>query len=144
MTIFAIVTILTLCCTSSAFAKENIQESAKLDQKILFQSSDVSNIDILQQKAENGISDLSKEAITSTPKLYSKDLNVVIEMESKSTTQLLEKITQNNITTDGYVTTVFAIMPNAIGSEYDDKWDSTSGIMAYSRDNYHWNGWDII
>ncbi|MBU7314267.1 hypothetical protein [Paenibacillus oleatilyticus] len=130
-----------LLLTTAGLASAQSPESIKPDAgfKVTFSKSEIKDLDTLYQKAKNRISD-EKVALPKV-ELKNNQTNEVVDLESLSTTQLLEvkEDKTSNSTVKRYVTTAFATPYAAGGSGEKPKnaWDSSYAVNAFST--IYWN-----
>lgn len=139
----ALLIIFTLSSAFNAFAAENI---ASLKKQL-----EITDLDILYEKAQNGISDnkeMDAQLQQNSTAILSGDKGTFSTNDVLSTTQKLTSEQTGEGLEESYVTTTFAnvnfdelskdsiIQPFAIGDQGDDEYDTTVSVKAYSRIYY--------
>ncbi|MFZ7120991.1 MAG: hypothetical protein ACOWWH_08595 [Eubacteriaceae bacterium] len=112
--------------------------------KIIYQKDEVTDLDILFEKAKKEITD---KKISLTKVEFEKDNHSLNEFEFSdgklkpvifSTTQKLNTVRSNSgVETSSYVTTDFVILSSG-GTVYDYTWDGSYGVKAYTTT--YWTG----
>lgn len=139
---FISLSVLLLLFGSVSFAKAS--DTSQEEGVVLYETEQITDIDLLLERAKNGISDLES---TPTQKLTlkSESSNSLIErsqvnqsleeeVDYYSTTQLLKVVQKGEDITETYSTTSIGIL--AAGSIYQTTGDSSGGVVAYSTVNY--------
>ncbi len=99
--------------------------------QIVFQKNEITDQNILFDRAKRSISDIGHSKINSKANIKDYRGNVD-ELDTYSTTQHLKTLEYLDGTIDDYfATTVFAVIPAASYSDYFSKWDGSYGIKAY-------------
>jgi hypothetical protein len=128
--ILGLTILLTFCFSSSVYAMSNdIQTPVK---KITYKATEIKDIDKLIDRAKKGISDIPKEKFGANYTLKNNNTNNEITENSLSTTQLLQVATEGDATINEYATTTVSLIPMASLSQYDENYDSSYGVKAYS------------
>ena len=135
-----IVTILTLFCmllSSVCFASE--KESKIKEKKVVFKAEEITDFNILLEKAKKGESDLPIDVldkkIKSESKMVNKETNETIELQYYRTSQLLEVVEDEDgkIIEEKYVVTLIDVVPLSTGLiNSNPTWDSSGGVYALS------------
>lgn len=122
--------------------------NANSDEKIVFETEPITDLDILYERAENGISDKREKMINTKAVLQKIGSNKLSEIDIVQTTQCI-KITEEDKgqKQTSYATTIFASIPNLPSLlksydeyDYDEDEDSTYSVRAYST--IYWNEYE--
>jgi len=148
----SLLTVLILTTPVFASSVNNVAKS-----EVVYEKPLITDMDVLYEKATNGISDIKEGKIVHNAKLTNKEKGQDKEIKTYSTTQL-QKTTKdsNGNSVDTYVTTTFAVVNTSDleenvsnsssgtmtiqsydGNKGDSKWDKTGGVKAYST--VYWN-----
>ncbi|MGC7869997.1 hypothetical protein ACPUYX_00545 [Desulfosporosinus sp. SYSU MS00001] len=111
---------------------------------VKFQKPLITDVNVLFDRAEKGVTDLKDQNIVSRASIVSKETGKKLDAKIYSTTQL-NKVTEeaNGEVVNTYATTTFAVAtPNDTlgtsttqsydGSNYNSKWDGSISVRAYS------------
>ncbi|WP_342436672.1 hypothetical protein NSS79_25570 [Paenibacillus sp. FSL L8-0436] len=128
------------------FGNVSYAETAALpdkDEVVLYEATPITDMEVLFERAKNGITDLplSKSAEEPSIKQILNNNKSQIQAEPEigvveyfSTTQKVKAVKIDEKIVDTFSTTSFAIL--ADGSKNETKWDSSGGVVAYSTVNY--------
>jgi hypothetical protein len=117
--------------------------------EVLFEAEEITDINILFKRAQNGITDIDEDNITNQKVSFlngTEEFNPVVEY--LATTQKIKSVRQDGITIDTFKTTSFTLITGAevsgesklirpMGEVSDNDWDSAGGIKAYSTFTYN-------
>ncbi|WP_313640339.1 hypothetical protein [Paenibacillus sp.] len=111
------------------------------DKVVLFEATPITDIDVLLERAKNGITDRQNESQPtpsvvqiSNKALLQEDEFSLEEIEYYSTTQKIREIKQDQTTVETFSTTNFAIL--SADDKYQTKPDTSGGVVAYSTVSY--------
>lgn len=111
------------------------------DAVVIFETAPITDIDVLFERARNGITDATAPTLNQSMTLSSKSLNVPVkeadeevDVEYYSTSQKVKAVQQGEDVTESYITTSFSVL--TAGSKYETTPDQSLGVVAYSTINY--------
>lgn len=121
------------------FGDTSFAQSASLDGKIIYRADEITDIDLLFERAKNGVTDETdnnfKEHMSILGAVSDNDV-----IRHFSTTQKLLEVKKNNETIENFKIVSFVVVSEnddsgiirPFGSKDEEQWDGTYGIRAYS------------